>query len=187
MRYYHGGRNAVDPTKHFPEALTILDEADETMKKATEEERQKIVEEIAKAHPLTSPAARDSKPGKNDRALVSMNGQLMLKKPLAFCQRYQEIKDDTGRTTVNKIQEYIPWIPGSIVLALIGHGHFVIPPGGHIDLDSSIPESLIKSYCPHLLNEAEYAEQQAKAARLAAEANPKTKPKTESQGAPLQR
>lgn len=158
-RYWHGGRDAVDPTKFYPESLSI-DDNDPDSKELVEAERKRIRSEVAKAHPLTSPASRDSQAGKNDRALVYIDGKLKLKRPLAFCQRINTFTDAQGKVQTQVIQEYDDWIPGSLVLALVGYGYWVIPPGGHVDLDVSMPERLVKSYAPHLLNESEYAELQ---------------------------
>jgi hypothetical protein len=158
-RYYHGGRDAVDPTKYFPESLA-MDDNDPDAIKRVESEREKIRVDIAKAHPLTSPSLKDSVPGKNDRAIVVIDGEVKLKRPLAFCQRIQTWTDVSGKVQTQKLQEYDPWVAGSLVLALTGHGYWVIPPGGHVDLDLTIPESLVKAYAPHLLTEHEFADRQ---------------------------
>lgn len=176
-RYYHGGRDAVDPTKYFPESLQI-DDNDAEAKALVEEEKKRIRAEVAKAHPLTSPSTRDSQVGKNDRSLVFIDGKLKLKRPLMFCKNVQILDDGLGNKKVNIIQEYDDWIPGSIVLALPQIQYAIIPPGGHIDVDFSISEKLVKSYAPHLLTEAEYAEQQKRLAdkqQTQQHVNPKTK------------
>lgn len=135
MRFYHGG----------PDALDL--EAIASARAVDDDEKAKIKKETAKHHPLTQP---------NREQLVAKDGKLFLKKPGMYCQL-----TNNG----DPIPELVEWTPGSITIGLLGYGFFVVPPGGHVDIDTSILEAgiereakvtnLVKSHAPHLLTEAE--------------------------------
>lgn len=149
--YYNAGPDAVGVDHLIPES------ADKATNKALEDARAKAREEWNKHNPLTMPA--------RDR-LAHKDGKVFIKKPLAFCS-----SDIHG----NPIQQYEEWAPGSVSLALVGHGFYVVKPGGSVIVDSSVPEHVVKAHAPHLLTEAEYEAFKANKQPAAAEAKPEPK------------
>ena len=135
-KYYHGGREAVDPARFFPEAL---EGDDETWVKA---EKERITAETRKHHPLSAPH-RDN--------IKMVGNQAKLKRPAAFCP--------LSRVTGLPEETWDDWSPGSIVLALVGQGYWIVPPGGSVTLDASIPDKVVKANAPHLLLEEEMIKQ----------------------------
>jgi hypothetical protein len=125
-RYYHAGLEGFDI-----EAISKAQAVDE-------EDRIKIKTALAKHHPLTSP---------NREQLVAQDGKVFLKKPGMYCQF-----DMYGRP----IPELVPWEAGSIAIGILGHGFHVVPLGGYVDFDVTLPEKVVKDAAPHLLSEAEY-------------------------------
>jgi len=124
-RYFHGGVNAVDPKAYASQA--------------TDDEQRKLLEDEAKKHhPLTHPH-RDSLKRDGDK--------VKMKRPDMFCP--------VDRQTGKPMEVLDDWEPGSITLGLPGVGFFIVPPGGHVDIDNSIPEKTVKAMAPHLLTEAE--------------------------------
>lgn len=103
-----------------------------------DEDKARIRKELTKHHPLTQPS-RDH--------LVAKDGQVWLRKPGMYCQ-----KDEKG----NPIPELVPFERGSIAFGIPGYQFFVVPPGGYVDIDYSIPEKVVKDAAPHLMNEAEH-------------------------------
>ncbi len=130
VRWFHGGPDAVMPI------FSPLD---------SEEDRKAKREAVAKHHPLHSPSPE---------ALEVIDGKLCVKIPAAFLDR-QEIQLADGRTFY-KVQgdTHLEFPPGSISFGLLGHGFWVVPPHGYIDLPG-VPEKAIKSSAPHLLTLAE--------------------------------
>lgn len=118
-----------------------------------DEDKARIRKELTKHHPLTAPH-RDN--------LVAKDGRLWLKKPPLYCKMI----DQKG----NPIPELVPWEPGSITFGIPEIGFFVVPPGGHVDVDYSVPEKVVKDAAPHLLTEAEYALKQVNKAQKQAPA-----------------
>ena len=124
-RYFHGGSNAVDPKVYASQA--------------TDEEQRKLLEtEAQKHHPLSHPH-RDSLKRDGDKVKI--------KRPAMFCP--------VDQVTKQPIEVLDDWEPGSITLGLQGVGFFVVPPGGHVDIDNSVSEKTVKAMAPHLLTEAE--------------------------------
>jgi hypothetical protein len=134
-RYFNGGAAAMDPERVASQ--TGIDDDD----------KDKIRETTAKHHKLTKPH-RDN--------LALRNGQMMLKVPPLFWKR-QMLQTQDGRLVevVDQDSQYTPWEPGSITLSLVGHGFWVVFPGGSVDLPSEIPDKTVRDSCPHLVNEAE--------------------------------
>ncbi len=124
-RYFHGGKDAVDPALYAAHAVD-------------DEGRKILVEEAAKHHPLTHPH-RD--------ALKRDGDKIKIRVPSAFCPI-----DSTTRQPIETLRD---WEAGSITLGIHGVGFFVVPPGGYVDIDPSISEKTVKSLAPHLLTEVE--------------------------------
>lgn len=124
-RYFNGGANAIDI-----ETIVNTNAVDE-------EDKVKMRTDLKKTHPFTSPA-RDN--------LKVIDGKLKIKKPGSYCNL-----DQFG----NPIPEWVDWEQGSIAFGILGYGFFVVPPNGHVDLDYTVPEDLVKAHAPHLLTEAE--------------------------------
>lgn len=125
-RYYHGGPNAVD-VEAIVKAQGVSDA-----------HRTELRKQLTEQHPLTTPARE---------VLKVIDGKLKIKKPGSYCAQ-----DING----NPLVEYVDWPgEGSIAFGLLGYGFYVVPPGGHVDLDPTIPEDTVKAYAPHLLTEAE--------------------------------
>lgn len=125
-RYYNFGKEAIDADAQA--ALTAVDDEDKAAKKAA----------ILKHHPFTSPQREQ---------LVAVNGRVYIRKPGMYCMMHGE--------TGSPIPELVPWEPGSVAFGLLGYGFFVVPPGGDVVLDPSVPEKAVKDVAPHLLTEAE--------------------------------
>lgn len=133
-RYFHGGPHAVDPKVYASQA--------------TDEEQRKLLEtEAQKHHPLTHPH-RDSLKREGDKVKI--------RRPSMFCPLTVVGRDQQGNPIHGPREEiFDDWEPGSITLGLPGVGFFVVPPGGHVDIDNSVPEKTVKAMAPHLLTEAE--------------------------------
>jgi hypothetical protein len=122
----------------------------------SDDDYKRLVANLEKHHPITHPAS--------DR-LVKVGNETHLKVPEMYCRR-----DTMG----NVVQATLPWKRGSIAFGLPSYGFWVVPPGGHVDLDLSIPEKAVKDAAPHLLTEAEHqiaVEGQAQAAPEKVEAD----------------
>lgn len=150
-RYFHGGTNAIDPKVYASQA--------------TDEDQRKLLEtEAMKHHPLTHPH-RDSLRREGDKVKI--------RRPSMFCP--------IDNVTKQPIEMFDEWEPGSITLGLPGVGFFVVPPGGHVDIDNSVSEKTIKAMAPHLLTESEAM------ARGLLEPPPVMKKQTSKQAASLPR
>jgi hypothetical protein len=127
----------------------------------SEDEKDMMSKRARLHHPISRPAA--------DR-LKLVDGKLKLKRPGMFCKT-----DVEG----NAVAHFDDWEPGSLALSVPGYGYWVIPPGGHVDLDVSVPLDAVKANAPHLLTEEEMAAvKDAKAKREGkafVEAAPKSK------------
>lgn len=121
-----------------------------------DEDKERIKKDIRKNHPFSHP---------DRRQLVAKDGAVYVRKPGLYCRL-----DEKG----DAIPELVPFAPGSISFGLPGYGFFVVPPGGHVDIDFTVPESAVKSAAPHLLTEAEYLSQQA----LNQQSQPEAKPRS---------
>src|SRR5262249_41795352 len=92
-------------------------------------------------HPLTSPHRENLRFDENRR--------LKLKRPPLFCP-----VDKDGEP----IDHWDDWIPGSVVLSLIGPPHFyrIISLGASIVVDESVHDKAIRDACPHLMRQDKY-------------------------------
>ena len=190
--YYHGGRDGIDPSKHYPEHLDVSNKdcvmcglpfdpkkdngrnGESHLHKTAAEQ---FAEQFKAKHPLTSP---------NKQYLrFAADGTAQLKRPPMFCP----VRKDKDGNIIEVIETWDPWIPGSIVLSLVGPPHMyrVIPPGGKVAIDPYMhSEAAVKSACPHLLTEEEiYAHRAAAQAELAAEQKPAEKKKTKTEAQSL--
>jgi hypothetical protein len=136
-KYYNGGAAAMDPDRIASQSGIDDDDKD------------KIRTDTSKHHKLTRPH-RDN--------LALINGRQMLKVPSMFWKR-QMLTTPDGRLVEVTVPEsmYTPWEPGSVTLSLMGHGFWVVFPGGCVDLPSEISEKTVRDAAPHLVNEAEAA------------------------------
>ncbi|HJU22759.1 MAG TPA: hypothetical protein VJ891_09630 [Casimicrobiaceae bacterium] len=89
-------------------------------------------------------------------------------RPLMFCPT-----DAHG----NHIPQYDACHPNAIVIAFKGHTHWIVPPGGYVDLPNELPVELVKAHAPQLLTEEEAVE------RGLAVDQPRTVPVTDPAGA----
>jgi hypothetical protein len=155
-RYYNGGTGALVHEELLPVLNTTPTEEEKACglkcgsKKENEEtvyghaycsemsERGKIIADMRRAHPLGAP---------NRSQIQYKENKAFIKRPDAFSER-----DQLGRL----IESYEPWEPGSVCISIHEVGWFVVPPGGHVDIDRSVPVESIKSMAPHLLTEQEW-------------------------------
>lgn len=129
-RWYHGGSAAVDLLFHAADS---------------EEQRAKRKDEVARHHPLTRPA--------HDRLTVK-DGKLCVRIPPAFVKTVEYLTPDGRKMTQATGETLREYVEGSICFGLVGHGFYVVPPGGYVEIHG-VPEQTIKDAAPHLLTFAE--------------------------------